>query len=332
MRRRTYFAAMLASMLLLSACNSVAKENQATVQNDEGMDYPTKNVQMIIPYAAGGGTDTLARLVAASMEKEWGQSVVVANKAGGLGQVGLTELSAAKPDGYTLGTLSNLDHILVLLTGENVSYTYDSFSYLGAVNTTANVMMASKGSGFVSMDELIEHAKENPGKITVAVSGKTHIAEVALLEQAAGIELTTVMQDGGGDSLNAVLGGHVDCAVLDKNFVAQVEGQGVMVLATFSGERLSKIPDIPTMKELGYNVATETYRVFAVPADTPQKVQDKIAETIRKVSEKEEFQNSMEEIGEIYRFLNQEEVKARLDQDYEAMKNLLELNPDAFKQ
>lgn len=332
MRRRTYFAAMVASMLLLSACSSGGKENQTTVPADTGVDYPTKNVQMIIPYAAGGGTDTLARLVAASMEKEWGQSVVVANKAGGLGQVGLTELSAAKPDGYTLGTLSNLDHILVLLTGENVSYTYDSFSYLGAVNTTANVMMASKASGFSSMDELIAHAKENPGKVTVAVSGKTHIAEVALLEQAAGIKLTTVMQDGGGDSLNAVLGGHVDCAVLDKNFVAQVEGQGVAVLATFAGERLSKIPDIPTMKELGFDVATETYRVFAVPSDTPEAVQDKIAETIKTVSEKEEFQNSMSEIGEIYRYLDQEEVKARLDQDYESMKKLLEANPDTFKQ
>lgn len=95
-----------------------------------------------------------------------------------------------------------MDHILVLLTSENVSYDYDSFSYIGAINTTVNVLMANQASGFGTLKELVEFAKENPEKITVAVSGKTHIAELAMFEQEAGIKVTSVMQESGGDSLN----------------------------------------------------------------------------------------------------------------------------------
>lgn len=315
---------------------SKAAEKTAESEKAEGQqsvagetDYPKKNVQFIIPYSAGGGTDSLMRLLTAAMEKDWEKSLVVVNKGGGLGQVGLTELAAAKPDGYTLGALSNLDHILVLLTGENVSYNYDSFEYLGAINTTANVLMASKNSGFKTLPELVEYAKANPGNITVAISGKTHIAELALFEQAAGIKLTTVMQESGNDSLNALMGGHVDCAVLDKKFVTQVEEQGMETLAVFSGERIPAIKDIPTLKESGYDVATETYRVIVAPKGIPQEIKDKITETIKKVTD-DEFQKSMTDMSEMYRFLDQKEVKERLDQDYAAMEKLLKENPDAF--
>ena len=340
MKGRAAIGFILSVSLALTACSgSVKKESQdfqtqaiaseQAVDNKNQIVYPEKNVQFIIPYAAGGGTDALMRLLTSAMEKDWGKSLIVANKAGGLGQVGLTELAMAPKDGYTIGALSNLDHILVLMTGENVSYTYDSFDYLGAINMTANVLMASGKSGFESLEDLVAYAKEKPGEVTVAVSGKTHIAEVALFEKEAGIKLTTVMQDGGGDSLNAVLGGHVDCAVLDKKFVDQVEGQDVITLATFSGERVETIPDIVTMKEKGYDVSTETYRVIVAPAGTPVEIEEKITETMRKVTD-ENFQKNMNEMSEIYRFLDRQEVKERLDADYKAMEDLLSENPNAF--
>ena len=331
MKKRSLFAIILSASLLLGGCANTPKSNDSENQDGSAAtSYPEKSVQFIIPYAAGGGTDTLCRLLASSMEKSWGESFLIANKPGGLSQVGLTELSGADPDGYTIGALSNLDHILVLFTGENVSYDYESFDYLGAINTTANVLMASKDSGFTDLQQMIDYAKEHPGELTVAVSGKTHVAEVSLFEQAAGIQLTTVMQDGGGDSLNTIMGGHVDCAVLDKNYVAQVEGQGINTLATFAGEAIPTIPDIPTMKSLGYDVSTETYRVIVAPAGTPKEIEDAITQKIQEVSSAEEFQESMANMGEIYRFLDQDQVKQRLDQDYEMIQQLLEENPDAL--
>lgn len=292
--------------------------------------YPEKKVEFIIPYSAGGGTDALMRVLAAAMEKEWGKTIVVSNKEGNLGQVGLTELAGKANDGYTIGALSNLDHILVLLTGENVSYTYDSFEYIGAINTTANVIIASAASGFTSLQDMVDYAKANPGALTVSVSGKTHIAEAALLEQAAGIEVTTIMQSGGGDSLNAVLGGHVDVAIMDKKFVAQVEGQSCPTLGIFCAERMDVVPDVPTMKEQGYDVATETYRVIVAPAGTPREIVEKISQTMKKVTEDPAFQQQMTDMGEIYRFLTPAEVKERLDGDYEAMASMLQENPEAL--
>lgn len=331
MKKRSLFAIILSASLLLGGCANTPKSSDSGTQDgNAAVSYPEKSVQFVIPYAAGGGTDTLCRLLASSMEKSWGQSFLIANKPGGLSQVGLTELAGADPDGYTIGALSNLDHILVLFTGENVSYDYESFDYLGAINTTANVLMTSKNSGFTDLQQLIDYAKEHPGELTVAVSGKTHVAEVSLFEQAAGIQLTTVMQDGGGDSLNAIMGGHVDCAVLDKNYVSQVEGQGINTLATFAGETIPTIPDIPTMKSLGYDVSTETYRVIVAPSGTPKEIEDAITQKIQEISSTEEFQESMANMGEIYRFLDQEQVKQRLDQDYEMIQQLLEANPDAL--
>ena len=331
MKKRSLFAIILSASLLLGGCANTPKSSDSGTQDgNAAVSYPEKSVQFVIPYAAGGGTDTLCRLLASSLEKSWGQSFLIANKPGGLSQVGLTELAGADPDGYTIGALSNLDHILVLFTGENVSYDYESFDYLGAINTTANVLMTSKNSGFTDLQQLIDYAKEHPGELTVAVSGKTHVAEVSLFEQAAGIQLTTVMQDGGGDSLNAIMGGHVDCAVLDKNYVSQVEGQGINTLATFAGETIPTIPDIPTMKSLGYDVSTETYRVIVAPSGTPKEIEDAITQKIQEISSTEEFQESMANMGEIYRFLDQEQVKQRLDQDYEMIQQLLEANPDAL--
>ena len=331
MKKRSLFAIILSASLLLGGCANTPKSSDSGTQDgNAAVSYPEKSVQFVIPYAAGGGTDTLCRLLASSMEKSWGQSFLIANKPGGLSQVGLTELAGADPDGYTIGALSNLDHILVLFTGENVSYDYESFDYLGAINTTANVLMTSKNSGFTDLQQLIDYAKEHPGELTVAVSGKTHVAEVSLFEQAAGIQLTTVMQDGGGDSLNAIMGGHVDCAVLDKNYVSQVEGQGINTLAPFAGETIPTIPDIPTMKSLGYDVSTETYRVIVAPSGTPKEIEDAITQKIQEISSTEEFQESMANMGEIYRFLDQEQVKQRLDQDYEMIQQLLEANPDAL--
>lgn len=297
--------------------------------NEKTNEYPQKGINFIVPYSAGGGTDSLMRLLTAAMEPELGQKIIVNNKSGGAGQVGLTSLSAAKPDGYTIGALSNLDHILVLLTGENVAYDYDSFEYLGAINTTANVLLSNDKTGFKSLEDFITYAKANPNNITVSVSGKTHVAEAAMLEKAAGIDITTVMQGGGGDSLNALLGGHVDCAILDKKFIAQVEGQGISTLATFSGERLSVIPDVPTMKENGYDIDSETYRVIVAPKGTPQEIKDKITETLKKVTDST-FQGKMTNMNEIYRFLNQTQVKERLDSNYKAMKKLVDENPNMF--
>ncbi len=324
MKKKAILAVLMLSLL---ACGSLL----ARGAGESTADYPSRNISFVIPYSAGGGTDSLMRLLANAMEQDLGHSIVITNRAGGLGQVGLTELAAAKPDGYTIGALSNLDHILVLLTGENVSYGYDSFEYLGAINTTANVLYANdNNTGFKTVDDVIAYAKDHPGELTVAISGKTHIAEIALFEQAAGIDLTTVMQGSGNDSLASVLGGHVDMALMDKNFVAQVQGMGVTPIVSFSADHISPIEELPTLKDLGYDVATETYRVVVAPKGTPEEICQKLSDCIERVSSDPAFQERMAGMSENYRYLDADAVKARLDQDYAMVEELLKAVPDAF--
>jgi len=329
LRKKVLVIAVLCFVTLTTALFA-----QGTTENTKGTgtnDYPNKNVEFIVPYSAGGGTDALMRLMTAEMEKELGKPMLVINKGGNLGQVGLTDLSKKKADGYSIGALSNLDHILVLLTGLNVAYTYDSFEYIGAINTTANAIIASKESGIKTLNDMIAYAKAKPGNLTVAISGKTHIAEVALFEKATGTKLTTVMQSSGGESLNALLGGHVDLAVMDKKFVSQVEPQGCTALAILSDKRSKAVPQLPTVSELGYNVATETYRVIVAPKGTPQEILNKLSDTMKKVTETPEFQVKMAAMSEEYRFLTATEVKARLDNDYKNMVELVRDLPETFK-
>ncbi|MFA7591981.1 MAG: tripartite tricarboxylate transporter substrate binding protein [Sphaerochaetaceae bacterium] len=324
--KRALIVTLLSGVIIMSLFAQGATDNTGAVAN-----YPTKTVEFTVPYSAGGGTDGLMRLMTAAMEKDLGKPIVVINRGGNLGQVGLTELSSKKADGYSIGALSNLDHILVLLTGENVTYDYDSFEYIGAINTTANVIIASKNSGITSLEDMINRAKAKPGNLTVSISGKTHIAEVALVEKATGTKMTTVMQSSGGESLNALLGGHVDLAVLDKKFVAQVEGQGCATLAILSDARSVAVPQVPTISELGYDVATETYRVIIAPKGTPQEILDILSASMKRVTSTPEFQEKMAAMSEEYRFLTAEQVKARLDNDYASMVQLVKELPETFK-
>jgi|GEM_PF-656731 len=322
---------------VIVACVLMNGFSQGTGEKGEAKktQYPTNKVEFIIPYSTGGGTDALMRLLCSAMEQEtsWGQSIIVSNKGGGLGQVGLTELNAAKPDGYTIGVLSNNDYTVLLLTGKNLSFGYDSFQYLCSINTTANVIMASKQAGFKTFGEMVSYAKANPGKLTVSISGKNMAVQVALIEREAGIKLTQVMQTSGGESLKTILGGHTDLAILDKKFVAQVAGQGINTLATFASQRIKAvIPDVPTLKECGYDIGTnETYRVIIAPKGTPKEICEKIVDTIKTVTDKQEFKDKMMKMDEIYLYRDTQLVNETLGNEYKQLQQLYVTSPELFK-
>ncbi|MBR1918633.1 MAG: hypothetical protein IJ831_03315 [Spirochaetales bacterium] len=182
-----------------------------------------------------------------------------------------------------------------------------------------------KNTGFKSLDEIISYAKANPKKLTVSISGKNQLLAVKKLESLTGIEVTTVMQGSGNDSLKAILGGHVDLALMEKNFAAQVEGQGVTTIASFGAERLSVIPDVPTCKELGYDVVSSTYRVILAPKDVPQDICDKITATIKKVSSTPEFQKKMLDMNELYKFQDAAQVTESMKGDMDFTEGAKEL-------
>ncbi|MEG0178298.1 MAG: tripartite tricarboxylate transporter substrate binding protein [Oscillospiraceae bacterium] len=295
---------------------------------DPAANYPEKNIQLIVPYSAGGGTDALSRLLAAALEKELGKPVIVVNKGGSMGQIGLTDLAKAKPDGYTLGVLTNSDHAIVLSSSKNLEYSYDSFELIAGINTTSSILIASKESGLKTLAEVIDYAKANPKKLTVAVSGPAFIMYVKQIEKILGVEFTMLTYDGAGDSINAVMGGHADLAMADKKFHSQTTPKGCVSLVSFA----DKAPDVlegkvPTMLELGFDYTADLYRMIGAPAGTPKEILAKLEATIKKVSEEPDFQEKMKNINEIYQWRSTEDINKTAKKDFDEIKALLDANP-----
>ena len=331
---------VLAFLLSLTACGDTAKpEAQAapasepttaaaeTAPESAAIEYPTKGINFIIPYSAGGGTDSLLRLVCSAVEGELGQSIVVSNVAGGGGQVGVTQLFDSAADGYNLGAVTNVDHYVTILNGENVAYGIDSLKYIASVNTSCDVLMVNTSTGITTIEEFVAYAKDHPGEMTVGVSGQVHVVDMGKLASAAGIEVTTIMHDGAGDSFSACLGAQVDALVIDKKFVAQAEGQELTVLASFGGERLDVISEVPTLKELGYDISSFSCRLIMAPGDTPDEIVKILSDAIHKVTDTPEFQAKLTEMSEVYKFIGCDELPGVVQDEYNSLKALLEENP-----
>ncbi|NLY74172.1 MAG: tripartite tricarboxylate transporter substrate binding protein [Firmicutes bacterium] len=286
---------------------------------------------LIVPYSTGGGTDALGRVIAAELEKKWGKRVLVINRPGAASLIGTAEVAKAKNDGYTMLITSNYDYSLSLLTGDNKQYKYEDLECVASINTTANMLVCQKNSPFKNLSEMVEYAKKNPGKLTVSISGPTHIVEIAMFEKAAGIDLSPIMFSSGGNSLNSFLGGHTDLGLFDKKFYDQITEKGCKALCIFANERFSIVKDIPTAKEQGYNVSNEIYRLFMVPKGTPAKIIKYIADSIKEATSSQEFQKKFASMGEVYQFNSGKELQQRLKDDYSKVKQIVEQNSEAFK-
>lgn len=280
----------------------------ATGQKEESYPSPGKTVSIIVPYSAGGGTDQMARIMAPFIEKELGTSTVVVNKPGAAGETGMAEMNRSTPDGYTLGLLGFPDNYS-MAAYKKVSFDNNKFEYLSSFTETPTVLVAKKGSPFTTFKEFLDYAKANPGKLTISESGDSHTITSVLLEEAAGIKLTTVNYDGAGENFNAVLGGHVDAGVLALLFAKRAMDQGCKILGVAAASRAPAYPDIPTFKEMGFDVKVISSRVLTVPKGTPQPIVDRLRAALDKVGASREIIDSVNKSGEIYVYRSGRELE-----------------------
>lgn len=306
---------VIASLLLAGCTSSSTNTNSSTTS--EGDTFPNKQVTFLIPQATGGGADSLSRVVAAELEKEWGVSVIVVNRPGGESQIGIDELLKASPDGYTIGLTTNSDIPGLILTGKNVEFTMDSFNFISHVDVSAHMLVSSKASGLKTWDELKDYTLKNPGKLTLAKSGNP--PQIDLMKLNENMEFSIINYGSGGERANAVMGGHVDLALLDKKFYDQVLEKGNNVIGIFSEERFKSLPELKTIKEQGSDVVFETFRVIYTSADVPQEIIEKIAKDIEKVTSTKEFEEKLVAMDGTYLFKGPEEVTASMNSIYERM-------------
>jgi tripartite-type tricarboxylate transporter receptor subunit TctC len=277
-----------ASLLLLGAAALPAS----------AQTYPSRTIRMVVPQAAGGGSDTIARFVAEKLSAALGQQVVVDNKPGAAGMLGAEIVKSAPADGYTM-LLSAIDTITAPLVSRRKPFDgVRDFAAITQLTASHNVWLAGPGFEGKSLGELVTRARANPGKIDYASSGvgsMQHLAGEMLVRMAA-VQLNHVPYKGGPPAFTDVVGGRVPIMVSGmQGAIPQIKGDKVRALAVTGKRRASVLPDVPTVGEaLGLpNYEALNWQALLFPAGTPQPIVERMA-------------------GEVIRILAQPDTRAKL--------------------
>lgn len=277
--------------------------------------YPEKNIEIIVPFNAGGVSDILARAFAEAATGVIDKSITIKNVGGGSGTIGNYELVKAKPDGYTW-LWAATGHISSSLHITPAQYTRDDFTIVNKAGEMAAVIVVPKDSPFQTLQDLIDHAKANPGQVTVGNPGEgTVVALLAnLLEDRADIKLQHVPFQGSGPLLPAVLGKHVDAGFMNvPEIQSQVAAGELRALATLSEKRVDKLPDVPTALEQGVDVAGGASHFIVIPNNVPAEVVAKIDEITKAVYETDRFKELMDQVGYQISYKNAADSLAEVD-------------------
>jgi tripartite-type tricarboxylate transporter receptor subunit TctC len=286
-------------------------------------DYPVKPVTIIVPYNAGGMSDILGRLIAERATKYFPKPIVVVNRSGASGIVGLTEVVNAKPDGYTLG-LADSGSGASKLHAIKATYTIDSYQIVSNVGLAAQVILTA--GPWNTMKELVEYSRANPNKITAGNSGRASFGHLQIQNFAlsAGLKWRDIPFTGEAPVITAVMGKHVDigCATI-TGALTHYRGGSLKILAVCFPERLNSIPDIPTAKELGYEIPVIASNHYIIVANgTPQPIIDKLSAMMKKIIEDPEYQKKVTNFSYTSWYLSGPEQKKVIKNWFDISKEL----------
>jgi len=259
-------------------------------------EYPDKPVRYIIPFGPGGESDITARFQEPFFKEKFGQNLVIEYKPGGGGAVGWAQLNTMKGDGYVImGT--NLPHIIIKPLQKDVGFTTDDITNVYMFHYTPDAICVIDASPFKTVQDLIDFAKKNPGKVIFSGSGKgtaNHLAQVNF-DGMAGIKTTYVAFKGTGASVTALLGKQVTAEWGYTTVPAKYDG--IRMLAVAMEKRHPVFPDVPTFRELGFDLVSGAYRGIAVPKSTPEDIRKKLAGMIDEINHDPAFIKKMEDNG-----------------------------------
>jgi tripartite-type tricarboxylate transporter receptor subunit TctC len=284
-------------------------------------DYPTHPVTIVVPFPPGGVADITGRPVAEAMSRILKQSVVVENKSGAGGGVGMQYVAHAKPDGYTL--LMALSSISIIpeadkVLGRSPMYQLDQFIPIARFTADPTVLAVRADSPYKSVKDLIDAARKAPGTIPYGSSGNygTMHVPMEMLDNVAGVKMLHVPFTGAGPAIVALLGGQVDAISTGPSTVmGHLKAGKVRVLATWGEARHPALPDVPTLKELGYDAVFSQWTGLFAPAGTPQPVIEKLRAAAKQVVADPTFRNALEKVETPVQYLDQPQFRTFWDND-----------------
>jgi tripartite-type tricarboxylate transporter receptor subunit TctC len=275
--------------------------------------FPEKPINYVIPFGPGGESDITARHQQSFFKDKFGQDLVISYKPGGGGAVGWSQLNRMRGDGYNIMGI-NLPHIIVKPKQKNVGFKTEDISGIYIFHYTPDAIVVNNDSPFKTLQDVIDYAKSNPKKTTFSGSGKgtaNHLAQVRF-DKMAGIKTTYVAFKGTGKAVAALLGEQVS-AEWGYTSVGAKHPDKVRMLAVAMDKRHPKFPDVPTFKELGYDLVSGAYRGIAVPKSTPEATQVKLSEMIQELNADPEFRKKMENDGMALLDINVSEYDAFIE-------------------
>ena len=292
--------------------------------------YPSKPITMVVPFPPGGVAELVGRPLAAVMEKSLRQPIVLINRPGAGGAVGMASVAKAPGDGYTL--LMGLSSISIFpvsdrINGKQPAYELKDFAPIALITADPTVLVVRTDGPYKTLKDFVNAAKANPGKINYSSSGVYGTLHVSMeiFANAAGIKLFHVPYQGGGPAVTALLGGQVEAlASGPAPAIGQIRAGKMRALASWSTERLALLPDIPTFKELGYDAEFYIWTGVFAPATTPAPLVLKLREAVRAAATSEEFKAAMDKVQTPVSYLDAPEFQKYWERDAARLKVALE--------
>ena len=287
--------------------------------------YPTRPITMVVAFPPGGVADLTARPLAATLERLLKQPVVVQNKPGAAGAVGNQFVASSKPDGYTV--LMALVSISVLpekdkLFGQPPTYSLDQFTGIARLNADPTFITVGGDTPWTTLKEFVEDVKKRPGQVTFTSSGLYGASHVPfeMFAQAAGVQMRHLPTTGGGPMMNALLGGHAQAVASPTSLVAGHAKAGKIRLLAHTGTgRVAAFPDVPSLKELGYDVEYYLWAGLVTPKGIPPHVVKALRDSVRQAVKEPEFVTAMAKMETPIAYQDADEFNAFWQRDAQTL-------------
>ena len=283
--------------------------------------YPDRPITIVAPFPPGGVADLTARPVAAALKKVMKNPVVVVNKTGAAGAVGMSFVANSKPDGYNL--LMALSSISIIPEADKLfdrkpAYTMDQLIPIALISADPTIFVVNASRPWKNLKEFVDDAKKRPGDISYSSSGvygTLHMA-MEMLTHGAGINLKHVPYAGAGPALTALLGGHVDTLASGPAVVIpQIKAGKIRPLAGWGAKRVAALPDVATFKELGYDIEFYIWAGLFAPRGTSPAVMKTIRESVKRAVDTAEFKTAMDKLQTPIAYLDAPEFQKFWDKD-----------------
>ncbi len=304
-------------LILVMACLIVSLETQA-------QEFPTKPVSLIIPFGPGGASDLTARAFVGAAHDYLGQPVIIQLKPGGGGAIASDIVAKAAPDGYTL-LMGGPGPNTTLPAIEGRSRGPDDLAAVCRINYNAMLTLVPAGAPYKTMQEFVQYAKANPGKLRFGHTGIWGGPDLLWksIQVKAGITAKIIPYDGGAEALIGLLGGHIDVACLfPTQSTPHIKGGKIRALAVSDSKRDPDFPDVPTLQEAGVDVVSVVWKGVLAPTSPPRPVIERLALAFKKMSEDKSSIAMIRQLGDNFHYLGPDELTQFWRQEYETHKEL----------